>query len=376
MTTTTTIKKIETNTLPTYCQPFSERFEKKASERLPERRKWDYPIDLKPDFTPRDCKIYPLPPLHQIELDAFLTENLRKGYIRPSQSPMAFPFFFIGKKDRGLRPCQDYRKLNEGTIKNRYPLPLISELVDKLKGAKYFTKLDLRWGYNNVRIKEGDEWKAAFKTNKGLFEPTVLFFGLCNAPATFQQMMNDILKDMIDEGILVVYMDDILLFAKDKTTLRENTIRLLKRLVEHDLFFKPEKCSFEQEEIEFLEMIIKEGQVEMDQHKLEGIQQWPKPKNVKEVRAFLGFCNFYRRFITHYAEVAKPLHNLTKKDLPFQWGTEQQEAFETLKNLFLSKPILLAPDTNKPFLVETDASKVAMGGIRHKATTKFMTENF
>ncbi|KAF8639129.1 hypothetical protein AX16_010363, partial [Volvariella volvacea WC 439] len=366
---TATIKKIETSTLPAYCQPFAERFEKKASERLPERRKWDHPIDLKPDFIPKDCKIYPLPPRHQEELDAFLTENLRKGYIQPSQSPMASPFFFIGKKDGGLRPCQDYRRLNEGTIKNRYPLPLISELVDKLKGAKYFTKLDLRWGYNNVRIRKGDEWKAAFKTNKGLFEPTVLFFGMCNTPATFQQMINDILKDMIDEKILVVYMDDILLFAKDKTTLQANTIRLLKRLVEHGLFLKPEKCSFEQEEIEFLGMIIKEGRVEMDQRKLEGIQQWPKPNNVKEVRAFLGFCNFYRQFITHYVEVAKPLHNLTKKDVPFKWGVESQEAFETLKNLFLSKPILLAPDTNKPFLVETDASKIATGGVLKQQDT-------
>ncbi|KAF8639122.1 hypothetical protein AX16_010367, partial [Volvariella volvacea WC 439] len=341
MTTTTTIRKVEMNTLPTYCRPFLNRFKKKASERLPKRQKWDHHIDLKPDFVPKDCKIYPLPPLHQIELDTFLKENLRKGYIHPSKSPMASPFSFIRKKDEGLRLCQDYRKLNEGTIKNRYLLPLIPELINKLKGAKYFTKLDLRWGYNNVRIREGDEWKAVFKTNKGLFEPTVLFFGLCNAPATFQQMMNDILKDMINKEILVVYMDDILLFAKDKETLKNNTIRLLKRLIEHDLFLKPEKCSFKQEEIEFLGMVIKEGKVKMDQRKLEGIQQWPKPKNKR----------------------TKPLHNLTKKDLPFQWGMEQQEAFDTLKTLFLEKPILLAPDTTKPFLVETDASKVAMGGV-------------
>ncbi|KAF8664181.1 hypothetical protein AX16_000798 [Volvariella volvacea WC 439] len=157
----------------------------------------------------------------------------------------------------------------------------------------------------------------------------------------------------------MVYMDDILLFAQDKKVLRENTVRLLKRLVEHDLFLKPEKCSFEQEEIKFLGMIIKEGQVKMDPRKLDGIQQWPEPKTVKEVRAFLRFCNFYRRFITHYADIAKPLHNLTKKDLTFCWGNEQQKAFETLKNLFLNKFILLAPDTNKPFLIETDASKVA-----------------
>ncbi|KAF8652824.1 hypothetical protein AX16_004147 [Volvariella volvacea WC 439] len=177
---------------------------------------------------------------------------------------MASFFFFIQKKDGGLKPCQDYRKLNEETIKNCYLLPLISELVNKLKGAKYFMKLDLRWGYNNVHIKEGDEWKAAFKTNRGLFKPTVLFFGLCNAPATFQQMMNNILREMIKENILVVYMDDILLFAQDKKTLWDNTIRLLEKLVEHDLFLKPEKCTFEQEEIKFLEMIIKENMVKMD----------------------------------------------------------------------------------------------------------------
>ncbi|KAF8641666.1 hypothetical protein AX16_009851 [Volvariella volvacea WC 439] len=266
-----------TTTLPSYCQPFKEWFEKQASEHLPEKRQWDHLINLKPDFMSKDCKIYPLPPQHQEELDTFIKENLQKGYIRPSKSPMASPFFFIQKKDGGLRLCQDYRKLNEGTIKNCYSLPLISELVDKLKGAKYFTKLDLRWRYNNVHIKEGDEWKAAFKTNKGLFKPTILFFGLCNTPVTFQQMMNDILRVMIKENILVVYMDDILLFARDKETLRDNTVRLLEKLVEHDLFLKPEKCAFEQEKIEFLGMIIKENAVKMDPRKLEGIQQWPIP---------------------------------------------------------------------------------------------------
>jgi hypothetical protein len=130
---------------------------------------------------------------------------------------MASPFFFVKKKDGKLRPCQDYRYLNEWTIKNAYPLPLISEIMDKLKGAKYFTKFDVRWGYNNIRIKEGDEWKAAFKTNRGLFEPTVMFFGMCNSPATFQAMMNTVFADLIEEGITIIYMDDILIF----TTLKE-----------------------------------------------------------------------------------------------------------------------------------------------------------
>ena len=147
-----------------------------------------------------------------------LNENLASGRIRPSKSPMASPFFFIKKQDGTLRPIQDYRKLNEGTIKNKYPLPLIQELLDKTQHAKYFTKLDVRWGYYNIRIKEGDEWKAAFRTNRGLFEPTVMFFGLTNAPATFQGFMNHIFKDLVDEGHVVVYLDDILIFAEDRKT--------------------------------------------------------------------------------------------------------------------------------------------------------------
>ena len=154
-------------------------------------------------------------PAEQEALDRFIDENLRSGRIRPSKSPMASPFFFIKKKDGTLRPVQDYRKLNDMTIKNRYPLPLIQELLDKLKGARIFTKLDVRWGYNNVRIKEGDEHKAAFITSRGLFEPLVMFFGLCNSPATFQRMMNHIFFDLIMEGRIVVYLDDILIFSDD-----------------------------------------------------------------------------------------------------------------------------------------------------------------
>jgi Reverse transcriptase (RNA-dependent DNA polymerase) len=153
---------------------------------------------MKEGFEPKSFKNYNLTLAEQIKLDKFLEENLEKGYIRPSQSPMASPFFFVSKKDGKLRPCQDYWYLNDWTLKNSYPLPLISEIMDKLKGAKYFTKLDVHWGYNNVQIRKGDEWKAAFKTNKGLFEPTVMFFGMCNSPATFQAMMDDIFITMID----------------------------------------------------------------------------------------------------------------------------------------------------------------------------------
>ena len=186
---------------------------------------------MKPGFEPRSFKSYNLTPEEREQQELFIMENMKKGYIRPSKSPMASPFF-ISKKDRRLRPTQDYRYLNQWTVKNAHPLPLISDIMDKIKasGAKYFTKFDIQWGYNNVQIKDGDQWKAAFKTNIGLFEPTVMFFGLCNSPATFQAMMNDILKDELSEEWVIVYMDDILIFSKTKEKLEEMTKKVLQRL--------------------------------------------------------------------------------------------------------------------------------------------------
>jgi hypothetical protein len=178
------------NLIPKHLLDFEDVFSKTSFDALPEHKKWDHAIELIPQAVPRSCKVYPLALNEQKELDTFLEENLRTECIRPSKSPMALPVFFIKKKDGSLRLIQDYRALNELTIKNRYPLPLISELVNQLKGAKFFTKLDVRWGYNNVHLKEGDEWKAAFCTNRGLFEPLVMFFGLTNSPATFQTMIS------------------------------------------------------------------------------------------------------------------------------------------------------------------------------------------
>src|SRR3978361_1248627 len=217
---------------------------------------------------------------------------------------MASPFFFVSKKEEGVdRPCQDYRYLNNGTIKNTYPLPLISDLVDKLKGASVFSKMDLRNGYNNIRIKDGNQWKAAFKTNRGLFEPTVMFFRLCNLPGTFQVFMNDTFKDMIDEGWIVIYMDDILIFSKNPEEHQERTLRVLERLRQHDLYLKPEKCKFDVEEINFLGLVIRPGIVAMDPTKLAGIQEWKTPAMVKGVRSFLGFRKFSRKFIWHYTYI-------------------------------------------------------------------------
>jgi hypothetical protein len=193
---------------------FEDVFSQASFDILPPRKPWDHAIELEPGAKHTNAKVYPLSPSEQVALDEFIQENLASGRIRPSKSPQASPFFFVKKKDGKLRPVQDYRTLNAMTIKNRYPLPLISELINQLRGARYFTKLDVRWGFNNVRIKEGDEWKAAFRTNRGLFEPLVMFFGLTNSPATFQTMMNDIFKDLILEGVVCVYLDDILIYTK------------------------------------------------------------------------------------------------------------------------------------------------------------------
>lgn len=199
---------------------------------------------------------------------------------------MASPFFFVKKKDGKLRPVQDYQKLNEMTVKNKYPLPLIQELVDKLKQSKVFTKLDIRWGYNNIWIKEGDEWKAAFRTNRGLFEPTVMFFGLTNSPATFQGFMNEIFKDLISEGHVVIYMYDILIFTENPQQHRIIVRKVLEILRKNGLYLKPEKCFFEQESVEYLGLIIGDGLVHMYPAKVAAVKNWADPK-VKEGSSIL-----------------------------------------------------------------------------------------
>jgi len=193
----------------------------------------------------------------------------------------------------------DYQRLNDWTIKNAYPLPCVGNLLHKLKGAKYYTKFDLRWGYNNVRIKKGDEWKAAFK---GIFKPTVMFFSLCNSPPTFQNMMNNILKEEINKGWLLIYMDDILIFTDDHLKMEEYTKRVLKKLQDNDLFLNLNKCIFDITKVEYLGLIIRKNKIAIEPTKLAGITDWPAPTTIKQVRSFLGFANFYRRFIGRFTD--------------------------------------------------------------------------
>jgi transposase InsO family protein len=360
------IKSFE-DLVPKPYQEFKDVFAKESFDQLPPRKPWDHAIELTPGAQPFSTKVYPMSPNEQKELDIFLEENLKSHRIRPSKSPMASPVFFVKKKDGNLRFVQDYRKLNDITIKNAYPLPLVPDIMNKIAAgkAKYFTKLDVRWGYNNVRIKDGDEWKAAFRTNRGLYEPLVMFFGLTNSPATFQTMMNDLFKELIDEGVVVVFMDDILIFTESLEEHRRIVRRVLEILQANNLYLKPEKCLFEQLEVEYLGLILSQGQVAMDPVKVAGVRDWPVPRNVTEVKSFLGFINFYRRFVDDFSHIAKPLNQLTKQDTQWSWEANgpEQAAFNKLKHLITSTPILVLPDQSKHFRLETDASAYATGAV-------------
>ena len=340
-------------------------FGEEESQRFPGPRIWDHAIELKPGAPSTiPGRIYALTQVEQKALETFVQEHLAKGYIRPSKSPYASPFFFIKKKDGKLRPVQDYRKINEWTVKNRYPLPLIPELIARVKGATLFTKFDVRWGYNNVHIKEGDQWKAAFITNKGLFEPNVMFFGLTNSPATFQMMMNEIFIEELREGWLTVYMDDMLIHTDDSLkTHRKAVHRVLDKLAKHDLFLKPEKCLFEQHQMEFLGVVLENGTIQMDPAKVKGVEDWPQPRTVRDVRAFLGFTGFYRYFVPNYSIIARPLIDLTKKATPFHWDPPQQQAFLTLKSHMCAHPVLKQPNYDKPFFLTTDALAYGVGAV-------------
>ena len=357
-------KKTIEEMVPAQYRDFAKVFSEKESQRLPEHQPWDHTINLEPDAIKHwKVKSYPMSPAEQAELDKFLTEHIAKGYLVPSKSPMASPVFFIKKKDGKLRLVQDYRWLNKITIKNWYPLPLAADIINRLTKAQYFTKFDVRWGYHNIRIQEGDEWKGAIVTNRGLFEPKVMYFSMTNSPATFQALMNSVFTDLIAKGQVAVYMNDILIYSRDIKAHWLVVRKVLKRLEHYDLYLKPEKCEFEQQSIEYLGMIIHPEEVQMDPGKVSAVKSWPTPTTLKEVRAFIGFANFYRRVIKDFSTMAHPLHDLTKKDTPWQWNKEQQEAFDSIKRQFCTEPILKVYDPELPTWVEVDASGFATGGI-------------
>jgi len=322
-------------------------FGKKQSERMPTRKLWDHAIDVKEGFMPKKGKVYPLSREEREEVREFVKEQLRKGYIWLSKSPQTAPVFFVGKKNGKKRMVQNYQYLNEWTVKNNYPLPLILDVLENIGTKKVFTKMDLRWGYNNVRIKEGDEWKAAFTTPEGLFEPTVMFFGLTNSPATFQAMMNELLRDLTNTGKVAVFIDDVIVGTETEEEHDKLVAEVIKRLEENDLYVKPEKCKWKVREVDFLGVVIGPEGIKMEKEKVKGVLEWPIPKCVKDVQKFLGLANYYCRFIEGFAMVARPLHDLVKKDKKWDWVEREEKAFRKLKERFTKELVLAAPDINK-----------------------------
>ena len=271
----------------------------------------------------------------------------------------------MAKKDGSLRPCIDFRQLNAITIKNKYPLPLLSSTFEPLTHATIFTKLDLRNAYHLVRVREGDEWRTGFNTHLGHFEYLVMPFGLTNAPAVFQALVNDVLRDFLNTFVMV-YLDDILVFSKTLTEHSRHVRQVLQRLLENRLFVKAEKCVFSTNSVEFLGHILEEGRVRADPRKIRAVEEWPRPTDRTQLRRFLGFSNFYRQFIRGFSRVAAPLSALTSINLPFSWSPVAEEAFQALKGLCTSAPVLIFPDPVRQFIVEVDASDTGIGAVLSK----------
>ena len=269
--------------------------------------------------------------------------------------------------DGTLRPCQDYHYLNSHTVRNTYPLLLIPELINDMKESTLLTKFDIHWGYNNIRIQEEDQWKAAFITPLGLFKPTVMFFRFCNAPPTFQAFMNHIFANMLRKKWLKIYMDDLGIHTKDDIALHhDRTRQVLQWLREYGLSIKLSKCIFDAPHMEFLGMIIGQGEIKMDEKKLGAIKEWKPPTSVKGIQSFTRFANFYRKFISDFSNIVTPL-NLTRKGEPWIWTRLQQDAFKHLKCIFSSAPVLWILDVTHPFSIMTNTSLLAAGAVLMQA---------
>ncbi|GJZ24657.1 putative nucleotidyltransferase, ribonuclease H [Tanacetum coccineum] len=329
---------------------------------LPPLRQVEFRIDLVAGATPVARSPYRLAPSEMQELSSQLQELQDKGFIRPSHSPWGAPVLFVKKKDGSFRMCIDYRELNKLTVKNRYPLPRIDDLFDQLQGARYFSKIDLRSGYHQLRVHEEDIPKTAFRTRYGHFEFTVMPFGLTNAPAVFMDLMNRVCKLYLDKFV-IVFIDDILIYSKTKEE-HEDHLRLVLELLRGEkLFAKFSKCEFWLQEVHFLGHVINQEGIHVDPRKVEAVKNWKAPTSPTEVRSFLGLAGYYRRFIADFSSIAKPLTLLTQKNKKYEWGAEQEEAFQLLKSKLCDAPILSLPDGVEDFVVYCDASNRGLGCV-------------
>ncbi|KAL0168185.1 hypothetical protein M9458_036407, partial [Cirrhinus mrigala] len=343
--------------------------DKQAATHLPPHRPWDCAIDLLPDAKLPKGKVYPLSIPERQAMEAYIEEALKQEFIRPSTSPAASSFFFVGKKDGGLRPCIDYRQLNSQIVQQPYPLPLVPAALEELRGARIFTKLDLRSAYNLIRIRKGDEWKTAFVTPTGHYKYQVMPYSLSISPSVFQTFMNEVFREFLHQFV-VVYID-ILIYSRNQAEHRQHVLQVLQKLRQHSLFLKLGKCEFHQPTVQFLSYNISAEGVQMDQGKVDGILKWPMPTSVKELQRFLGFTNFYRRFIMDYSTITAPLTSLLRgKPKHLLWNPAAHEAFEQLKTTFSTAPVLQHPDPERPFTVEVDASTIGVGAVLSQAVVE------
>jgi hypothetical protein len=282
-----------------------------------------------------------------------------KGLIRESLSPCVVPTMLSPRKDGGRRMCTDSREINKITIRYRFPLPRMDDLMDCLSGAKFFSKIDLKRGYHHIRMREGDEWKMTFKMNEGLVMP----FGLTNAPSTFRRLINEVLKDFIGKFI-IVYLDDILIFSKTEAENLKHLAAVMRRLHQEKLLINMKKSSFMRTKLIYLGFVITANELKMDPEKIKVIKDWPSPKSVFEVRSFHGLARFYRKFIRNFSGISAPMMDTMKKRHKyFHWMEEMEKSFNLLKKKITEQPILVFPDFSKTFQVKCDVSGFSIGAV-------------
>ncbi|CAI7822075.1 unnamed protein product [Closterium sp. NIES-53] len=341
-------------------QRFSGIFPDDLPEGLPPQRAHNHLIELEPGAQPTVQRQFRLTQLELDELRKQLDYLLAKKIIRPSSSPFAAPILFTPKKDGGFRI--DYRALNRIAIKSRYPIPHADKLIDQLRTARVFSKIDLRGGYHQIRVEPPDCAKTAFRTRYRSFEYTVMPFGLTNAPATFQMTMNEAFRPLLDKCV-IIYLDDILVYSRDKQQHLADLEAVFTVLDKHRLLTKGSKCEFFQDRLDFWGHVISEAGVEIDPKKLDTVKAWNPPTNITELQSFLGFVNYVRRFAPDMAHLTAPLTNLLRKGVTFTWGEKERAAFSTLKKVLCLPPVLRIADPHRPFEVVTDASNIAIGAV-------------
>lgn len=360
------LKKRALEVIPPEYHDLLRTFSKVDSDTLPPHRTGvDHRIEFVEGKTAEDLGYSPLYKMSLDELEAvreYLQDQLRRGFIEPSDAPWASPVLFVGKSDGSLRFCVDYRKLNNLTVKDRYPLPLIEETLSRISKARYFTKIDVRQAFHRIRIRKGDENFTTFRTRYGSYRYKVLPFGMSNGPATFQRYINDTLFEYLDD-FCSAYVDDVLIYSNTLEEHREHVRKVLSKLRDAGLQVNIKKSEFHVAETKFLGYIIGAEGIRVDPEKVRVVRDWNAPTSVKGVQSFLGFCNFYRKFMRNYSRITKPISNLTKQGVPYVWSEQCEEAFLRLKEVLTSSPLLKHFDYDLPTKVETDASDGVCAGV-------------